>query len=814
MTSKAFFNRICSAFPPDFDPGLLMDIAKPNLWRSNALLAAAVGLRSLINWRSYLEAYPDVAAENINPLRHFLLHGVHEGRKLMLLPEFAVLTQPQVSVVYCNYNDADYIPQSLGSLLAQSLKNIEVIAVDNCSPDNSLEIIQNMAARDGRVRPLPQSDNLSLHMARKNGVAAARGKFVMFLDSDDYYHPDACKKAYDAAIWGYDIVSFGANAIFQGSADSIPNWDIDAWLNKGKGKEYFGQAIMEAMFMEYTFSSILWNKIYEVEYAKRAFAMMEDGIFHGGQDRYEMIVLTHNATSALEIRDRLYNYRYGDGISTTADPRRSTIHRLECGKLVEPIKRYCLKHGLVKYGERVIWESKRNAVTFFVRECPERNVTEFFKIIADQYGILGVVDYLQSHFGKEWKAVADKFQHYAPAAMPATAKKHIGILFNAFQFGGVESVLLNMMRYFLDAGNEVTLFLRASHSNTLKLDPRIKIVYLGMWSFGEAKTSHIYQLYEYVTRFAVDIMYYHDWSNDEMLWDLMILKYLNIPTIVFQHVSFELLLKYLETEYNLENRLAVYRCADQLICLSRYTELFLRVNGINAQYVPNALPLPKIPIEPDFEKRSRHIAVCGRLSDPYKGIHDCLIILAEACKKLPELHMTFIGDFRDQPSRQKFEQWIKDNCLEEQVTVTGWTNDVLSFLNKAGLLLSASISEAFPMAIGEAQALGLPVVMYDLPIELARDNESIITVPQKDMTAAAEEIVLLLTDRNRWERLSRVAVQNSGKFAERDCMEKLMACVENVGTKADINQYAPEDYRKVMRTLFYYGAQPQVWKTQ
>lgn len=104
-------------------------------------------------------------------------------------------SEPKVSVVMPVYNTAAYLRQCLDSVVNQTLQDIEIICVDDGSTDNSLAILEEYAASDSRVRIL-QQQNQYAGVARNNGMAQARGEYIMFCDSDDYIALDALEKMY------------------------------------------------------------------------------------------------------------------------------------------------------------------------------------------------------------------------------------------------------------------------------------------------------------------------------------------------------------------------------------------------------------------------------------------------------------------------------------------------------------------------------------------------------------------------------------------------------------------------------------------
>lgn len=106
---------------------------------------------------------------------------------------------PNVSVIIPLYNAEKYIQSCVDSVLNQNLKNIEVIIVDDCSTDNSLELCRKLYADDSRVVILKQQQNGGPGLARNSGIKAAKGKYIAFVDSDDQVLPEHLSEMYEAA---------------------------------------------------------------------------------------------------------------------------------------------------------------------------------------------------------------------------------------------------------------------------------------------------------------------------------------------------------------------------------------------------------------------------------------------------------------------------------------------------------------------------------------------------------------------------------------------------------------------------------------
>ena len=104
-----------------------------------------------------------------------------------------------VSAVVPMYNAKDLVKFTVDSILNQTLANIEVLIVDDCSTDDSLEFCRKIYGHDERVRILQQPKNMGPGAARNTGIKNARGKYVVFVDSDDEILPDMFSRMFGTA---------------------------------------------------------------------------------------------------------------------------------------------------------------------------------------------------------------------------------------------------------------------------------------------------------------------------------------------------------------------------------------------------------------------------------------------------------------------------------------------------------------------------------------------------------------------------------------------------------------------------------------
>ena len=147
-------------------------------------------------------------------------------------------TTPKVSVIVPVYNVAPYLARCLDSLVGQTLKDIEIICVDDKSTDNSLDVLHEYAAKDARITVIALSENSGVAVARNAGLDVACGEYIGFVDSDDYVDSDFYEKLYDIAVESEtDIVKANAKIT---DRNSTKRFD-DRQLNRIRmnGKWYF-----------------------------------------------------------------------------------------------------------------------------------------------------------------------------------------------------------------------------------------------------------------------------------------------------------------------------------------------------------------------------------------------------------------------------------------------------------------------------------------------------------------------------------------------------------------------------------------------
>lgn len=214
---------------------------------------------------------------------------------------------PTASIVMPVYNAEEYLKQTLDSLLAQSLNNIEIITVDDGSTDRSLQILKEYAAADKRVRVYTQKNQYA-GVARNLGLKHARGEYVLFLDSDDFFEPELVKETcYAAKVNDADVVMYGANC-----------------YNNETGKVWIGRHLLDANYVPekqpfnckecpdtifQISNAVPWTKLFRRKFIKKSGLKFQK--IYNANDVFFVFSALSMAERIVTLDKQLVNYRVG-----------------------------------------------------------------------------------------------------------------------------------------------------------------------------------------------------------------------------------------------------------------------------------------------------------------------------------------------------------------------------------------------------------------------------------------------------------------------------------------------------------------------
>lgn len=186
-----------------------------------------------------------------------MLHQMH-------VKEEGKINMPKaiISIIIPIYKVEKFLPQTLLSIQNQTFTDFEAICVNDGSPDNCLNIIKQFTKNDERFKLIDQH-NSGISVARNAGINIATGKYIMFLDGDDYLHPQAMEFAYKTIEKSNaDICDFGYEEVMEDEKTKFPCLTIDDYKS-------VSDVFLKYLKREFYPVVMVWNKIYKAEFVKK-----------------------------------------------------------------------------------------------------------------------------------------------------------------------------------------------------------------------------------------------------------------------------------------------------------------------------------------------------------------------------------------------------------------------------------------------------------------------------------------------------------------------------------------------------------------
>lgn len=212
---------------------------------------------------------------------------------------------PELSIIVPIYKVEKYLDECIQSILHQTFTDLELILVDDGSPDACPQMCDAIAEQDSRVRVIHQK-NGGLSAARNTGIEAARGNWLGFVDSDDFVAPDFYEKLYNAAVNAdADCAVCSVQLIHEDGSrmDTPPQWKV-------YGGGYTGEDILKTITWQNNAPYLVaWNKLYRRE----VFRTLRYPVGRINEDVFVFAELFDTIKKVACVEQPLYFYRQRTG---------------------------------------------------------------------------------------------------------------------------------------------------------------------------------------------------------------------------------------------------------------------------------------------------------------------------------------------------------------------------------------------------------------------------------------------------------------------------------------------------------------------
>jgi len=224
---------------------------------------------------------------------------------------------PKVSVIIPVYNTAPYLEEAVKSIFFQTLTDIEIIAVNDGSTDNSLEVLKKLKSLDNRL-VIYNQENLGVSIARNKGIQLATGEYLYFFDSDDILSKDCLLNCYNKAIsQKCDFICFDADMFYDGIPENKRNKNNYQKKNILEPEHiYTGTIAWELLRRKNKVSVPVWMYLIRTSYIKTNNLTFYPNIIH--EDRLFTLLTYLKAKRVQYIPENYFHKRmHKNSITTT-----------------------------------------------------------------------------------------------------------------------------------------------------------------------------------------------------------------------------------------------------------------------------------------------------------------------------------------------------------------------------------------------------------------------------------------------------------------------------------------------------------------
>ncbi len=683
-------------------------------------------------------------------------------------------TKAKISILIPVFNVENYLRSCLDSVCNQTVKDIEVLCVDDCSMDNSLAILKEYAEKDDRIKILRHDKNKGLLLARKTAASKATADYCLFLDSDDSLKENACEVILkQIEKTSADILMCGFELSFNGRLTKVDKMAALAYAHLPKMKLYGGK-IFDRCFIDKKYAHNTIGKVVKTEICKKAFSQIVNEHIVMAEDLYTYFMFSYYAKSFVTIPEKLYRYNLGAGITGQTT--------LSFGTYEKTAKIALLLKDLRRFLEQNKGEKRHfNVVDKLYKQYFNASVYNWFSRLQECDKAKGF-DVLVKYFDKEkifeticlnyFSKQADVCRFASGAECLLHKKKKIntvGFFYHRMSNGGVERVIAKLVPEFLALGYKVVCFCEQQPSEDDYLLPKDVVLEVIPSSIHIGKNDYLNRSRVFAQKLAenkVDVMLYQAYNSEVFGFDALLCKINGIIMLPTFHGVFLHAANFLCS--NLLDKVAFFSLCDVIHTLTKSEASFWQSFGYDARFIPNPLTFNVTNIKP-AKLDNKTILWLSRLEALQKRPEDAIEIFRLVVQKVPDAKLMLVGRGDTKKIENNIKKKIKKYKLSNNVQMCGYSKNVGEFYNNASVFLMTSTFEAYPMVLGESMSYGLPCVMYELPyLELLNENNGYLSCKQKNIYACAELLVKVLQDENLKKEMGQASRQKIEEVATYD----------------------------------------------
>lgn len=640
--------------------------------------------------------------------------------------------KPSVSVIVPMYNHQDFIDERLQSILNQKIKDIEIIVLDDCSKDKSVDKAR-LYEIDFRLSVTENCKNTGSPFAQwEKGLSKSKADVIWIAEGDD-----ACDNNFISTLLPYfddGMVNIASGKTVIMNEEGVLNPSaLEPYLDSAYPKKYKSSFIIDGY-----------------EEVNQNFGAICTLVNASG-------LLLRKSSIDLDILTKATCFKMcGDWLIYLAN--------LRGGKLAYDVstKNYFRRHSasvVNKVEGTDVYFNERYKITEFVFN--HFNVTN--KLVRRAFEAIDG-EWARFKYKHENKQLVDLYNKEILSGKVniQQAQKHIGLYVHGMLFskGGIERLAADLANYFVEQGFKVTIYARrwgkgATPVYALYNNVQVKGV------FDETlQEQTIPKLRKALLDDGVDVFIpmLSEWLFTPIIEAT---KYTGIPVIASEHND---PWKIEELWWKREERLNCFEQVDHIhLLLNKFSESLPLEAQRKISIIPNGIELPKSVMP--YEKREKLIVGIGRLAEQKR--FDRLIEAVSLIKEPLLINGWRVEVYGEGHLRNDLQRQIEELGVAELVSLQGVTNDISRVLNQAAINVMPSEFEGFGIALVEAMAHGLPSIAFEEcngPNEIITNKTGVLV---HSVEALADELNQLIKNDKKRKIQSKNAVFASKQYEKK-----------------------------------------------
>lgn len=301
---------------------------------------------------------------------------------------------PKFSIIIPVYNVEKYLSFCMESIIHQTLKDIEIICVNDGSTDSSLSILEEYGKLDDRIKIIDKH-NGGLSSARNAGLDEAEGEYILFVDSDDCLEKNACARLYVEILQeNADVIVFGTSLFPWCISPERAGWFYDVLYVETK---CYKENTIRALFQERASKPFVWNECYRREILEKHNLRFDESQLYG-EDMLFLFMLFPRISKVVYLQDKLYQYRCGREGSLMDYAGRNAEYKLKMHmKIIEKVLSDWNENGYIDLEMDSLYSWCLEFIVFDLAEAPLPNSDK--KEMAIQ--LKNIIDRYHLHFKKK-----------------------------------------------------------------------------------------------------------------------------------------------------------------------------------------------------------------------------------------------------------------------------------------------------------------------------------------------------------------------------------------------------------------------------